>query len=63
MQRTNGKPFFSQADEDAAIQIQMLTEIKQLLQRIVKVQEPPTLPDIPSPAPRRAPRRVKHAES
>lgn len=63
MQRTNGKPFYSQADEDAAIQIQMLTEIKQLLQRIVKLQEPPVLPDIPSPAPRRAPRKARDAES
>ena len=62
MQRTNGKPFYSQADEDAAIQIQLLTEIKQLLQRSVKAQEPAQLPDIPSPAPRRAPRKARHEE-
>ncbi len=61
MQRTNGKPFYSQADEDAAIQIQLLTEIKQLLLRVVKVQEPAQLPDIPSPAPRRAPRKAGNA--
>ena len=60
--RPNGRPYYSQADEDAAIQIQLLTEIKQLLQRVVKAQEPPTLPDIPSPAPRRAPRKARHAE-
>ena len=63
MQRTNGKPFYSQSDEDAAIQIQLLTEIKQLLLRVVKTQEPPTLPDIPSPAPRRAPRKARDGES
>ena len=60
--RSNGKPFYSQADEDAAVQIQLLTEIKQLLQRSVKAQEPATLPDIPSPAPRRNPRKVRDAQ-
>ena len=60
--RSNGKPFYSQADEDAAVQIQLLTEIKQLLHRVVKTQEPPQLPDIPSPASRRAPRKVRNEE-
>ena len=60
--RSNGKPFYSQADEDAAVQIQLLTEIKQLLQRSVKAQEPAQLPDIPPPAPRRAPRKGRDAE-
>ena len=63
LSRPNGKPYFSQADEDAAVQIQLLTEIKQLLQRSVKAQESPTLPDIPAPAPRRAPRKIRNGES
>ena len=62
LSRSNGKPYFSQADEDAAVQIQLLTEIKQLLQRSVKAQESPTLPDIPPLAPRRAPRKIRNAE-
>lgn len=61
--RSNGRPFYSQADEDAAVQIQLLTEIKQLLQRSVKAQEPATLPDIPSPVARRAPRKARDAEA
>ena len=62
LSRSNGKPFYSQADEDAAVQIQLLTEIKQLLQRSVKAQESPVLPDLSQAAPRRAPRKIRNAE-
>ena len=60
--RSNGRPYYSQADEDSAVQIQLLTEIKQLLQRVVTAQADPQLPNLPSPAPRRSPRKAGDAK-